>query len=82
LRIRALGWSEMSARCAVEADHLHNLPALLADYEPKLLEFYWRVERVAFIKQSSPEEAAGFEPLWIALADHVGAGQDEPVPVK
>src|SRR5207248_763300 len=26
VRIRALGWQNNAGRCAVEADHLHNLP--------------------------------------------------------
>lgn len=68
LRIRALGWSANAERCAVEADHLHNLPTLLADFRPELLTFYLDVERVAFIQQSSPEEVEGFEPMWTALA--------------
>ena len=82
LRIRALGWNQNSKRCAVEADHLHNLPMLLADYKPELLDFYWETERIAFIQHSSPEEFAGFEPLWNALAEHVAADKDAAVPVR
>ena len=82
LRIRALGWSQNAARCAVEADHLHNLPALLADYKPELLEFYWRVERAAFIRQSSLDDVTGFEPLWNALAEHVHSQKGEAVPIQ
>jgi hypothetical protein len=67
LRIRA---SDDIARCKLEADHLHNLPRLLADYKPELLDCYWTVERVSFIKQCKLEET-GFEPLWDALAAHV-----------
>jgi len=80
LRIRALGSSQNAMRCTVEADHLHNLPALLAEYKPELLDYYWRVERVAFTRHSSREETAGFEPLWTALAEHVGARKGEAVP--
>jgi len=35
LRIRALGWSGNAERCAIEADHLHNVPDLLAHYSPE-----------------------------------------------
>ena len=80
LRIRALGWSQNAARCAVEADHLHNVPALLADYKPELLDFYWRVQRVEFIRESSYEEVARYEPLWNALAEHVVSRKDSAVP--
>jgi hypothetical protein len=73
LRIRALGWSRNADRCAVEADHLHNLPRLLADYKPEMLDFYWNTERAAFMQHSSREEIAGFEPLWNELAEHVGS---------
>jgi hypothetical protein len=68
LRIRA---SRDAHRCAVEADHLHNLPDLLANYKPELLDYYWRVERVSFATRSSPEDVQAFEPLWKALAKHV-----------
>ena len=74
LRIRALGWSGASAqRCAVEADHLHNLPALLSDFKPESLAYYWEAERVSFIQRSSPEDVEGFEPLWEALSGFVAS---------
>jgi len=76
LRIRVLSDAD---RCALEADHLHNLPGLLADYKPELLEYYWRVERACFIERSTPEEAAGFEALWKSLAGHVDSGKNAVV---
>jgi hypothetical protein len=82
LRIRALGWQQNPNRCAIEADHLHNLPALLAAYKPELLEYYWSAERVCFIQQSSREDVAQFEPLWQALADLVGFGEGETISAK
>jgi len=54
----------------LEADHLHNLPGLLANYKPELLDYYWRVERPGFVERSTPEDLQGFEPLWQALAKH------------
>jgi hypothetical protein len=80
LRIRILGWNQNPDRCAVEADHLHNLPALLSAYKPELLDYYWNAERVSFIQKSSREDVAQFEPLWQALASHVAAGQVAAVP--
>jgi hypothetical protein len=79
LRIRVSGWRGNAKRCAIEADHLHNLPALLTAYRPELLDYYWRTERVAFIRQCSPEEAAAFEPLWTALNDLIEAGKTETI---
>jgi hypothetical protein len=73
LRIRAFGWNENAERCAVEADHLHNLPALLTDYRPELLDYYWRAERVGFMQRCSHDDLVEFEPLWNALAEFAAA---------
>ena len=74
LRIRALGWSGDAKRCAVEADHIHNLPHLLAHHDPDRLAYYWEVERAAYIHQTEPEQLADWEPLWRQLRSHVEAG--------
>lgn len=71
LRIRALGGAGNARRCAIEADHIHNLPALLQDYSPELLRYYWEAERPGFISQSTPADLAGFQPLWAQLAIHI-----------
>jgi hypothetical protein len=70
LRIRSCGWNKEPARCAIEADHLHNLPALLSDYRLELLEYYLQVERVSFVNQSSTDDVANFQPLWNSLSRH------------
>ena len=67
LRIRVAGSSGDAARCAAEADHLHNLPALLHRYRPELLAHYWDVERTAFIRESSGVSREPFEGLWLRL---------------
>jgi hypothetical protein len=68
LRIRVLRDAD---RAALEADHLHNLPSLLVNYRPELLDHYWRVERPCFVERCTPEDVQGFAPLWQALATHV-----------
>jgi hypothetical protein len=73
LRIRALGWAGDSRRCAVEADHIHNLPFLLRNCDPYGLAYYWEVERVSYIDQSGPDQLAAWEPLWQRLQIHVEA---------
>jgi hypothetical protein len=73
LRVRALGESGDAARCAIEADHLHNLPGLLTAFSPQSLRYYWEVERPSFIHRSSPADLALFEPLWKKLASNVAA---------
>jgi hypothetical protein len=71
LRIRALGWDRNPERCAIEADHLHNLPSLIASFDPQRLGYYWDAERVCFIERSTPEEIIGYQASWSALAKHV-----------
>jgi hypothetical protein len=58
LRIRAVGWGGDGSCCAEEADHVHNLPALLIDYSDDLLRFYWEVERPSFMKLGRPTSRA------------------------
>lgn len=67
LRIRASGWAGDSARCAIEADHLHNLPSLLRDYSPARLNYYWEAERSRYMAQSTEADCALFKPLWDEL---------------
>jgi hypothetical protein len=73
LRIRALGWSGNAERCAIEADHIHNVPDLLAHYSPERLVYYWDVERASYISQTPASELAVWEPLWRQLIGHVEA---------
>src|SRR4051812_17541925 len=67
LRARSFGWSGEAARCAVEMDHVHNLPELLIDYHPDRLRYYWEVERPSFIKQSGETDSV-FRAAWDRLA--------------
>jgi hypothetical protein len=80
MRIRRLGWAHEAERCAVEADHIHNLPDLLSAYSPDRLRYYWEAERISFIQQSSPVECAGFEPLWAKLGQHIGRLLEQTTP--
>jgi hypothetical protein len=71
LQARAAGWSGDAARVAVEADHVHNLPSLLADYSPAPLRYYWDAERAAYLVRATPDSAAAFRPLWERLRVYV-----------
>jgi hypothetical protein len=82
LRIRHLGWGNKPEECAREADHIHNLPALLRNYSPELLQYYWEVERPSFI-ESAAADLGSFDLLWSKLGDQVaklavGGGQQKP----
>jgi hypothetical protein len=67
LRIRALGWSGDAERRAIESDHIHNVPELMAHFSPELLAYYWDVERNSYIQQTSPTQLSVWEPLWREL---------------
>ena len=70
LQARAAGWSGDAARAAVEADHVHNLPGLLADYSPARLRYYWDTERAAYLARTPPARAASFQAFWEQLRSH------------
>jgi hypothetical protein len=73
LACRAAGWSGDADRCATVADHLHNLPDLLAHYSPDKLRYYWEVERPAFMAGCPSDERAGWEDIWVRLKPHAEA---------
>ena len=76
LRIRAL---DDVARCKIEADHLHNLPGLLADYKPELLDYYWTVGRICYIEDSTPDEFLGFDSSWRLLAQRLPSAAKQAI---
>ncbi len=75
LKIRALGWNGQADRRSVEADHLHNLPDLLAKYDPVQLLYYWDMERVGTMDATTLEFVAALPPLWQQLEPHVEANR-------
>ena len=60
LNARAAGWAGDARRSAAEADHVHNLPDVLADYSPDRLAHYRDVEIPAFRRQA-PASAVRFD---------------------
>jgi hypothetical protein len=67
LRIRAAGWGGDAQRCAVEADHIHNLPGLLTDYSTDGIRYYWEVEKPSYERAVPAADLAAFRPLWDEL---------------
>lgn len=39
-----------SRQCQAFADHMHNVPSLLAEFSPDLLRYYWEIERPCFLR--------------------------------
>lgn len=64
LRIRQFGREGLADECEAEADHVHNLPSLLEDYSPNVLEFYWNVERVSFLERRQGQSLGQFQEEW------------------
>ena len=68
LRIRALAGMGRSAECGIEVNHVHNLPSVLLSTDPRKEQYYWDVERPAYMQQTPPDARTGFEDLWDELA--------------
>ncbi len=82
LKIRAYGWAERPELCAIEADHLHNLPDVIADYSDDRLAYYLDVERPAYLSyikdcggQSLLETIEAWEPYWERIEAYLAADQ-------
>lgn len=71
LKTRASGWSGDARRCAIEADHLHNLPVLLVNFKEDGLQYYWDFERPSYVSQVGADQVVAFEDLWRRLERHV-----------
>jgi len=66
LRTRVFGWDGLAEDCALEADHLHNLPTIVQEPKTESLVYYYDVERPAFIQRA--KDTMEFEPGWNQLA--------------
>ena len=66
VRIRSMGWGGRPDVCAFEADHLHNIPDLIADYSDGRLLYYWQLER-SFYRTGANGAEDYFADLWEEL---------------
>jgi hypothetical protein len=66
LHARSSGWEGDASRCALESDHVHNLPDLLSNFSLESLRYYYEVERPLYAERN-PEGARLFEPHWETL---------------
>jgi hypothetical protein len=51
----------------VEANHIHNLPALLRGDRGQSEEAYWDVARAGYLRDSKPGWPAAFRASWESL---------------
>ncbi len=73
LSTRSAIWSGRPDVAAIEADHAHNLPGLIADFSDEGLSYYWNVERPAYIQQLDAPRIEPWLPLWDRLRTHVAS---------
>jgi hypothetical protein len=75
LRVRSAAGAGDAPLCFIEADHVHNLPALLVNYSEDTLRFYLDVERPSYLDQLRRHASGGnhhrdvraLEPYWESL---------------
>ncbi len=65
LRIRGEAAKGEMESCRVEADHLHNIPRMLLDYQPGPLRYYWDAERLGYLEAGG--SAAYYEGEWSVI---------------
>lgn len=83
IRIRCFASAKESRKCFIEADHIHNLPDLVRDYQPARLRYYWDIERPSFMAQVPESERRDLEPLWNKMAELIELHQiPERVPTS
>ncbi|MBV8128821.1 MAG: hypothetical protein JO114_14330 [Planctomycetaceae bacterium] len=71
MRIRTLAWQGRAELCAIESDHIHNIPNLIMNYSPEKLFYYWDIERPEYIRQVSTEHSDGWDALWRRLGQEI-----------
>jgi hypothetical protein len=83
LRARAACWSGSATHGAREADHVHNLPDLLADFSLERLRYYLEAEVPGFTAQCRRAgiSVETFAEPWQTLRGFLEA-QTETVPAK
>jgi hypothetical protein len=73
LRIRREAAFGHHEACEIEADHVHNLPHLLADFSEDLLAFYYNTERKVYLAQTGGNYPHSYEDAWKTVARRLGS---------
>ena len=78
LSIRFAAYQKDPNYCAIEADHIHNLPGIILSYRKVNLEYYLNIERESYVERlkkipdTSPEV---FEVQWKKLEEFLRADE-------
>jgi hypothetical protein len=62
LSIRIAGWNGDADYCALEADHIHNLPGLLKNYSVEKLRYYLEAERPDYLRNLQKLQGKSIRP--------------------
>jgi hypothetical protein len=69
LIIRSEAERKNSERCAIEANHLHNIPGLLDNFSVDALKYYIDVEAPQYVRESNEQIPEEFRRAWTELTD-------------
>ncbi len=79
LRIRAAGYDGDAAVCAIEAEHVHNIPSLIGEPNEQRHEYYIEAERGLYLKRlrdlgggENRRQPRRFDEPWSVLASIAG----------
>lgn len=79
VNVRGFGLTQGDAkRCAIEADHVHNLPGVMANFSVGALRYYLDVARPEYVRQVTKEKGtlSMFQPLWDELEAYLNTETD------
>ena len=71
MRIRTFAWQGRTELCAIESDHIHNIPSLIMNYSLEKLFYYWDIERPEYIRRVATEHSDGWDALWRRLGQEI-----------
>ena len=71
LNIRSYAEGGELERCAIEANHLHNIPSLLDHFSVELLKFYLDIEMPQYVRETNNQVLEEFRRSWIEMADWI-----------
>ncbi len=84
LRLRDASLLRMVEYCAIEAEHLHNLPSLIGEANERRHEYYFEKERPCYLERVDrfvpglDFTLRRYEECWQELRELVGQSGTEP----
>jgi hypothetical protein len=69
LNIRSCAERQDHIRCGAEANHLHNIPALILDFSQDKLQFYMSIEVPQYLQDINNQASSEMRQLWKLLTD-------------